>query len=130
VVNFQARTLMQKGFTVLEWTGTQYRLYQKGHKPQMQILTPDEGQKYHNHSPDGFNHGYSGSGPAQLAISVMIAVYGKPVIGSYHYQHLKDAVIAKMPQDQPCIAAWQWIVPLYGGLAGIKELEIHLIEKS
>jgi hypothetical protein len=30
------------------------------------LLNPELSQKYYNHSPDGFNWGYGGSGPSQL----------------------------------------------------------------
>ena len=60
------------------------------------LLTPEESQKYRNHSPDGFNHGYSGSGPAQLALAVMLAITGKPD----GYQDFKFKVIAGLPQGE------------------------------
>jgi hypothetical protein len=36
-------------------------------------LDPRRSQKLWNHSPDGFNAGYGGSGPAQLALAVLLA---------------------------------------------------------
>jgi hypothetical protein len=36
-----------------------------------------ESLKIVNHSPTGFNHGYSGSGPAQLALAICCQLYGK-----------------------------------------------------
>ena len=36
-------------------------------------LDPARSQKAWNHSPDGFNWGYGGSGPAQLALAIMLA---------------------------------------------------------
>ena len=35
-------------------------------------LTPEASQKVRNHSPDGFNWGYGGSGPAQLALALLL----------------------------------------------------------
>ncbi len=35
-----------------------------------QQLSPDLSQELWNHSPDGFNWGYGGSGPAQLALAI------------------------------------------------------------
>ena len=59
-------------------------------------LDPKASQKIHNHSPDGFNWGYGGSGPAQLALAIMLKLTGKPD----KYQQLKWDVIAKIPQGQ------------------------------
>lgn len=39
-------------------------------------LTPEESQKFRNHSPDGFNWGYYGSGPAQLALAIVLKITG------------------------------------------------------
>ena len=39
-------------------------------------LKPDHSQKIVNHSPDGFNWGYNGSGPAQLALAVCMRLFG------------------------------------------------------
>jgi hypothetical protein len=58
-------------------------------------LLPGPSQKFRNHSPDGFNWGYGGSGPAQLALAIMLAVTGKPD----GYQDFKWEVIATLPQD-------------------------------
>jgi hypothetical protein len=35
-------------------------------------LRPGKSQKIRNHSPNGFNWGYAGSGPSQLAIAIML----------------------------------------------------------
>jgi hypothetical protein len=57
-----------------------------------------------NHSPDGFNWGYGGSGPAQLALAIMCDVFGTPKreerlrgIHPVHYQDFKFAFVAKLP---------------------------------
>lgn len=57
-------------------------------------LSPELSQKRINHSPDGFNWGYGGSGPAQLALAITLALTGK----SDGYQDLKFAVIAGLPK--------------------------------
>lgn len=36
------------------------------------LLEPFESQRLRNHSPDGFNWGYNGSGPAQLALAILL----------------------------------------------------------
>lgn len=35
-------------------------------------LEPGRSQRVWNHSPDGFNWGYYGSGPAQLALAILL----------------------------------------------------------
>jgi hypothetical protein len=60
------------------------------------ILTPEKSQKVYNHSPDGFNHGYSGSGPAQLALAIMLELTGKPD----GCQEFKRKFIAGLPQGK------------------------------
>jgi hypothetical protein len=44
----------------------------------VRILRPAASQKVRNHSPDGFEYGYAGSGPSQLALAICL-------------DHLKDA---------------------------------------
>lgn len=57
-------------------------------------LSPKASQTVVNHSPDGFNWGYMGSGPAQLALAIMIQLTGTPD----HHQEFKARVIAPIPQ--------------------------------
>ena len=59
-------------------------------------LDPAPSQKYHNHSPDGFNWGYGGSGCAQLALAIMLALTGK----ADGYQDFKWKTIATIPFDK------------------------------
>lgn len=37
-------------------------------------LSPKKSQQVINHSPDGFNWGYSGSGPAQLSLAILLEI--------------------------------------------------------
>jgi len=67
------------------------QIYLDGH-----YLDPKPSQQYHNHSPDGFNWGYRGSGPAQLALAIILKLTGK----SDGYQEFKFEFIAKLPQGQ------------------------------
>jgi hypothetical protein len=41
-------------------------------------ITPEASLKVRNHSPDGFEFGYGGSGPAQLALAILLDFIGKP----------------------------------------------------
>ena len=56
-------------------------------------LLPNRSQKMWNHSPDGFAWGYSGSGPAQLALAIMLELTGE----ARGYQDFKWKVIAEIP---------------------------------
>ena len=60
-------------------------------------LLPGESQKERNHSPDGFNWGYGGSGPAQLALAVLLKLTGR----SEGYHQFKWKYIAPLCIDEP-----------------------------
>ena len=59
-----------------------------------QRLDPGPSQRVKNHSPDGFNWSYAGSGPAQLALAIMLKIRGT----AKGYQDFKDDVIARLPR--------------------------------
>jgi hypothetical protein len=61
-------------------------------------LLPGPSQKVWNHSPDGFNWGYGGSGPAQLALAVFLALTRDKSVAMVVYQGFKWDIIAKLPQ--------------------------------
>jgi hypothetical protein len=54
----------------------------------------DPGLKWVNHSPTGFNWGYLGSGPAQLAFAILLDHFGAPGQALLFYQEFKEHVIA------------------------------------
>jgi len=68
------------------------------------LLNPAASKKIANHSPDGFNWSYSGSGPAQLALAVCMRVWNfrkkEDAVNRlpFDYQSFKNAVIAVLPQ--------------------------------
>lgn len=62
-----------------------------------ELLTPEESQKYHNHSPDGFNWGYGGSGPAQLALAIFLKIRRSP----NGYQEFKWDHLSKLEPGKP-----------------------------
>ncbi len=51
-------------------------------------------QAVYNHSPDGFNWGYSGSGPAQTALAILLDVTGDPELAMRLHQAFKFQVVA------------------------------------
>lgn len=52
-----------------------------------------------NHSPDGFEWGYGGSGPAQLALAILADVADDET-AQQHYQLFKRDVIAGLSGNQ------------------------------
>ncbi len=60
-------------------------------------LSPDPSLKLQNHSPDGFSWGYNGSGPAQLALALLLDVTGDAAMAAHWYQRFKSSFIAKLP---------------------------------
>ena len=47
-----------------------------------------------NHSPTGFEWGYGGSGPAQLALALLVDALGDVEVAEAHYQDFKREVIS------------------------------------
>jgi len=57
-------------------------------------LDPSPSQKLYNHSPDGFQWGYGGSGPAQLALALLLDVTGDGKLSVQLHQHFKRDFVA------------------------------------
>ena len=58
------------------------------------ILDPAPSLKLRNHSPTGFEWGYQGSGPAQLALAILLDYTGDADLAQRHYQLFKCEVLA------------------------------------
>ena len=54
----------------------------------------------HNHSPDGFEWGYCGSGPAQLALAILADHLGDDEQALNLCQRFKWVVIAELPKKK------------------------------
>jgi hypothetical protein len=52
-----------------------------------------------NHSPTGFEWGYAGSGPAQLALAILADHFGNASKALSLYQEFKFAVVARLPRN-------------------------------
>jgi hypothetical protein len=52
-----------------------------------------------NHSPTGFEWGYGGSGPAQLALAMLAHVIGEDAVAHRLHQRFKWQVIAHLDRD-------------------------------
>lgn len=67
-------------------------------------LDPGTSQKVMNHSPDGFAWGYAGSGPAQLALAVLLAAGVDPRHAPFLHQRFKAEFIARLDsQDRKSV---------------------------
>ena len=64
------------------------------------LLNPVASQQVYNHSPDGFNWGYCGSGPAQLALAILLETLAIPAWAVKYHQEFKSSVISKLPMDK------------------------------
>lgn len=53
-----------------------------------------------NHSPDGFEWGYEGSGPAQLALAILADFMENDSLALQQYQDFKRDFIAKLDQER------------------------------
>ncbi len=62
---------------------------------QMWTLTLGASLKLRNHSPTGFEWGYAGSGPAQLALALLLDAGADERTATYYYQKFKDEVVTK-----------------------------------
>ncbi len=58
-----------------------------------------------NHSPTGFEWGYTGSGPAQLALAILADCLGNDRDALRLYQTFKFSVIAALPRHED--APWR-----------------------
>ena len=63
------------------------------------VLSPARSQRVWNHSPDGFNWGYAGSGPAQLALALLLEAGLDNESASRLHQHFKFDMVQYLPQQ-------------------------------
>jgi hypothetical protein len=59
-------------------------------------LLPEHSLQVRNHSPTGFSWGYGGSGPAQLALALLLELTTTEMALLW-YQDVKWQIIAKLP---------------------------------
>ena len=62
-----------------------------------EVLSPSKSQAIYNHSPDGFNWSYGGSGPSQLALGLLLTMTTKEEALKY-YQDFKFIVVSSLPK--------------------------------
>ena len=56
-------------------------------------LDIEPSRKLNDHSTE-FNWGYSGSGPAQLSLAILLDMWGDPHMALSHYQQFKEDKVA------------------------------------
>ena len=65
---------------------------------QPRLLDPKPSRQLRNHSPAGFEWGYDGSGPAQLALAMLLDFTGDEEVALNNYQAFKSQFIASFSQ--------------------------------
>jgi len=64
-------------------------------------LTPERSLELANHSPSGFEWGYGGSGPAQLALALLLDYTDDEDIALAEYMELKTEVVSQLECPEP-----------------------------
>lgn len=80
-------------------------------------LNPGPSQKIWNHSPDGFNWGYGGSGPAQFALALLMR-FVAPEIAQQYYHELKFGFIATLPRTD------------FDGIYNLRQIMSDILDKN
>ena len=65
-------------------------------RPGQERLTPERSLALVNHSPLGFEWGYGGSGPAQLALALLLDYAGDETFALDHYQAFNTEVVSQL----------------------------------
>lgn len=63
------------------------------------LLWPERSQKVRNHSPDGFEFGYGGSGPTQLALAILLDYTDDKDIAQQYYPGFRDCFIVNVKHE-------------------------------
>ncbi len=79
-------------------------------KSKQYVLPLEPSYKLHPHSPDGFQWGYGGSGPAQLALAILLDLTEDPDLSVRLHQEFKRHFIATSGKSlliiEPDIRVW------------------------
>lgn len=62
-------------------------------------IDPRRSQAVRNHSPDGFAWGYGGSGPAQLALALLLHAGLPDHVAGWLYQDFKGQIVSQWSQQ-------------------------------
>ena len=77
-----------------------------------EFLSPRPSQRVINHSLTGFGWGYAGSGPAQLALAILLRIGLSKGEAYFRYQTFKWQVVSRLPQHAfalPFSDVMKWI---------------------
>jgi hypothetical protein len=69
------------------------------------LLDIEPSLQLREHSPTGFEWGYPGSGPAQLALAILFDVTKDASTALRHYQMFKQEFVANWPHESWCITS-------------------------
>jgi len=65
-------------------------------QPGQERLTPERSLELASHSPSGFEWGYGGSGPAQLALALLLDCTDDEEFALAHYTEFKNQVVSQL----------------------------------
>lgn len=102
-------------------TNHSYALVRIGEKGATEIPTR---QDLRNHSPDGPNWGYSGSGPAQCALAICCDLLGDDRQALRVYQEFKSQYIALLPQGVTWCRSVEEVWAVLAAICRKKGLEV------
>lgn len=69
------------------------------HRPDGTAVAEGIRQAWVWHSPSGFEWGYGGSGPAALALNILLEATGGRAFAAQHHQAFKWRFVADMPRE-------------------------------
>ena len=69
--------------------------------PEGTRLTPERSLELANHSPSGFESGYCGSGPAQLALALLLDYTDDEEVALAEYKAFKNEVVSQLECTGP-----------------------------
>ena len=93
----RARTNNEQRFEGL-WTDTGGQVTILTPDADSELLSPRPSQRIINHSLTGFGWGYPGSGPAQLALAILLRIGLSKDEAYFRYQKFKWQVVSRLPQ--------------------------------
>ena len=70
-------------------------------RPDQEQLTPERSHELVNHSPSGFEVGYCGSGPAQLALALLLDYTDDEDVALAEYMEFKAKVVSQLECTEP-----------------------------
>jgi hypothetical protein len=70
-------------------------------RPGQDQLTPKRSLELANHSPSGFSWGYAGSGPAQLALALLLDYTDDEDVALAEYMEFKTKVVSQLECTEP-----------------------------